>query len=925
MLRARLFQKLVARKTFAQGGAKSLGFTPAIVLPLRAWLSKWLTASIVSKSALVAAANTAPPASAANHIPSAELRVRVERNSQLTSEDPLKSISGSTGLMTGFAVVLAAGLVTLGFLSSQTAEPIVLTIMGILAVLGVFLLFGLAAGHVRIAERTHESDILRSIAERLDDGVFLTTPDARVIFGNRAAARLLGRDGLGDLNSLEQAVATSPGGAESLFRLCRAASLGQVRTEDVAIPREDGTLVDAGSRWLRITVKPFGHVDLARTSGEAILWTLSDITGHRAREAADRRHLERRLTYLEHIPAGVMIAAEDGRIAFLNHRLAHDLGFDKDENDQDLMLTDIVAGDGAQLLRALERDATGRPPRIELDLVRKDGTRWPAVLIVKPDSIAEMPIGATRGGFSAIVHERPVVAVTAADDRVSHVRFESFFQSAPFGIATLDAAGLITGANGAFARMLLDGKQVIDREAFAILSREAGEETLAELRGAFDAAYAGKANIPPVEITVGENAEFTRRLFLTSLSLEAETDRAVVLYVVDASDEKTLERKFAQAQKMEAVGKLAGGIAHDFNNVLTAIIGFSDLLMLSHRPGDHAYKNIQNIRSSANRASELVKKLLAFSRRQTLEPVILQLNEMMTDLSVILNRLLGEQVELKISSGRDLWQVRADRSQIDQVVINLAVNARDAMPEGGRLAIRTRNVTERESQRFQAQGMTIGEYVLIEVEDNGTGMTDAVRAKIFEPFFTTKDIGKGTGLGLATVYGIVKQTGGYIFAESAIGKGTTFRLFLPRHYEAEGAVVVKPEPVTPPRPRDLTGNGRVLVVEDEDAVRIFATEALKRQGYEVLQACDGLEALEIMEANNYRVDIVVSDVKMPEMDGPTLYRELRARCPDLKFIFVSGYADDAFNHVLEPDADYVFLPKPYTLAQIAETVKENIS
>ncbi|MCB1958863.1 MAG: hybrid sensor histidine kinase/response regulator, partial [Rhodocyclaceae bacterium] len=174
-----------------------------------------------------------------------------------------------------------------------------------------------------------------------------------------------------------------------------------------------------------------------------------------------------------------------------------------------------------------------------------------------------------------------------------------------------------------------------------------------------------------------------------------------------------------------------------------------------------------------------MKKLLAFSRRQTLEPVILQLNEMMTDLSVLLNRLLGEQIELKISSGRDLWQVKADRSQIDQVVINLAVNARDAMPEGGRLAIRTRNVTERDSQRYQSQGMVIGEYVLIEVEDNGVGMTDEIRSKIFEPFFTTKDIGKGTGLGLATVYGIVKQTGGYIFADSVVGKGTTFRVFLP--------------------------------------------------------------------------------------------------------------------------------------------------
>ena len=871
----------------------------------------------------------------ANRIALFQRRVSDKRNAQLTSNDPsssaplgtdpLKSISGSSGLAVGCAIVLVIGAATLAFLSSQSAEPIVLTIMAILAVLGVFFLFALMAGHVRIAERTEETDIIRSVAERLDDGVFLTTPDARVLFGNRAAGHLLGRDGLGDLNSLEQAVAASPGGAESLFRLCRAAANGQVRTEDVEVLREQGALHGIDSRWLRITVKPFGHVDLGRASGQAILWTLSDITGHRAREAADRRHLERRLTYLEKIPAGVLIAGEDGHISFLNDNLGRDLGFDDSDNEQDLRLTDIVAGDGAQLLRALERDGTGQAPRIELDLVCKDGTRWPAVLIVEPDSLLNAPVGFVRGGFSAIVLGRDQQVVDAADDELAHVRFESFFQSAPFGIATLGANGSITGANGAFARMVLDGKKVVDRDAYELLKREAGDDIGEELRTAFDAAYAGKANIAPVEINVGENYEFTRRLFLSSVSTDAASDRAVVLYVVDASDEKALERKFAQAQKMEAVGKLAGGIAHDFNNVLTAIIGFSDLLMLSHRPGDHAYKNIQNIRSSANRASELVKKLMAFSRRQTLEPVILQLNEMVTDLSVILNRLLGEQVELKISSGRDLWRVKADRSQIDQVVINLAVNARDAMPEGGRLAIRTRNVTERDSQRYQGQGMVIGEFVLIEVEDNGTGMSEEVCSKIFEPFFTTKDIGKGTGLGLSTVYGIVKQTGGYIYADSTIGKGTTFRVFLPRHDEADTPAVVKAEPTPAPRPRDLTGKGRVLVVEDEDAVRIFATEALKRQGYEVLQAGDGVEALEIMEDEDYKVDIVVSDVKMPEMDGPTLYKHLRLKCPDLKFIFVSGYADDAFNHVLEPDADYVFLPKPYTLAQIAETVKENIA
>ncbi len=855
----------------------------------------------------------------ANRLTSQPMNANRRTPADASTEDPLIGISSGSSLLSVVAVALAFAEGLLAFLSSHAAEPIVMTLMALLAVLGVFFLFGLVAGHIRLAERTQDADIIRYVAERMDDGVILTTRDARVLFGNRAAERLLGRDGLGDLNSLEQVLAAAPTGAQSLFRLCRAAALGQGRTEDIEIEQKLGPLLVKRSHWLRITVKPFGHVDLPQSTGPAVLWTLSDITGHRAREAAERWDLERRLVYLEHIPAGVLVAAKDGSIEYMNDGLADWLGFGASETDQDLMLTDIVAGDGAQLLRAVQLEPDGGRPQLDLDLVRKDGNRWPATLVIEPDLEGGEP-----HAFAAVILPRRHAALTASVDSRRPWGFESFFQSAPFGIATLDQAGTITGANGAFARMVLDGKRVIERDAFEILSRDADDETREELRKAIDAAFAGKADIAPVEITVGETHEFTRRLFLASLANEQDADSAVVLYMVDASDEKALERKFVQSQKMEAIGKLAGGIAHDFNNVLTAIIGFSDLLMLSHRPGDHAYKNIQNIRSSANRATELVKKLLAFSRRQTLEPVVLQLNEVMTDLSVLLNRLLGEQVELKISSGRDLWAVRADRSQIDQVVINLAVNARDAMPEGGRLAIRTKNVTERESQRMVSQGMAVGEYVLIEVEDNGVGMTEEVKSKVFEPFFTTKDIGKGTGLGLATVYGIVKQTGGYVFLESNVGKGAVFRVYLPRHHVSEETLQLQKEPPAPPRPRDLTGNGRVLVVEDEDAVRIFATEALKRQGYEVLQASDGYEALDIMEENDFNVDLVVSDVKMPEMDGPTLYAELRQRRPDLKFIFVSGYADDAFENQLGPDADYVFLPKPYTLAQIAETVKEHM-
>jgi two-component system cell cycle sensor histidine kinase/response regulator CckA len=332
-----------------------------------------------------------------------------------------------------------------------------------------------------------------------------------------------------------------------------------------------------------------------------------------------------------------------------------------------------------------------------------------------------------------------------------------------------------------------------------------------------------------------------------------------------------------------------------------------------------------NIRSSATRAAGLVAKLLAFSRRQTLQTEPLQLGEVLVgDLAPLLKRSIGETIDLKLPTGRDLWYVKTDRTQFEQVIINLAVNARDAMPDGGTLSITTRNVTERESQRLGNHGMPVGEYVLIEVTDTGSGMPPEVMAKIFEPFFTTKGVGKGTGLGLATVYGIVKQSGGFIYPESALGSGTTFRVYLPRHMpENEGALVAQ-KTAKKERPQDLTGSGRVLLVEDEDVVRSFAVRALKRQGYEVLEASTGVEALEVMAANDHKVDIVVSDVVMPEMDGPTLLKELRKQNPDLKIIFVSGYPHEAFETSLDKNEQFAFLPKPFSLPQLAAKVKEQL-
>jgi two-component system, cell cycle sensor histidine kinase and response regulator CckA len=838
--------------------------------------------------------------------------------------DPLAKLSAGGNMLVIVLIFLACAAATLAFLSAQASDPFVLTTMGVLATLGVFFLFGVAAGHIRLSERATETEILGVVGNRIDDGVLLTSLNGQVIFANEPAARHLGHNELGAMNSLEEALGASQAGAETLFRLSGLVKRGESGAEEVLMPASLGD-DPASERWLRVSAKPYGHIDIAELTGKAAIWTFTDVTQEKLRARRTRRGLETRLDLFEHMPAGLLRIDALGRLTFVSDRIVGWLDLDPDHTDRGLRLADVVAGDGAELLQTMMREETrpAVPPRVDLDLVRRDGRRWPATLILQA-----APDEAHTGGFSAVVLAREELDADDASLELTGGPVASLFQSAPFGIASLAEDGRIIAANAAFSRLLMDGRALDRHTAFDVLTKHVDDEQRTDIKQALEAAVMGKANISPVEIAFGQDGEFTRRVFFYSLAAPAAERGPVVLYVTDATEEKALGAKFAQSQKMEAVGKLAGGIAHDFNNVLTAIIGFSDLLMTSHRPGDHAYKNIQNIRSSANHAAGLVKQLLAFSRRQTLTTKTLQLNEVVTDLSVILNRLLGENVELKIKSGRDIWPVRADQNQLNQVIINLAVNARDAMPEGGRLTVRTRNVTERESQRRASQGMAIGQYVMFEVEDTGTGMTPEVLKNIFEPFFTTKDIGKGTGLGLSTVYGIIKQTGGYVFAESEPGIGTTFQVYLPRYIETEEEIEasrVAAAAKTEAKPRDLTGKGRVLVVEDEDAVRMFAVEALKRQGYEVFEACDGFDALEIMEDHDYAFDLVVSDVKMPEMDGPTLYKELRKAGSDVKFIFVSGYADDAFAKQLEPGDQYTFMPKPYTLAQIAEKVKEQLS
>ena len=492
---------------------------------------------------------------------------------------------------------------------------------------------------------------------------------------------------------------------------------------------------------------------------------------------------------------------------------------------------------------------------------------------------------------------------------------------APIAIAMLAFDGTIERSNealGALAnRPVSQGMKLID-----LLNEEDRQAVTSRLHSVSN----GEEIATPLEVQMVEDGR-NAQLHLGRVSDASENqDGSVVAYLVDLTEQKSLEMQFSQSQKLQAVGQLAGGVAHDFNNLLTAIIGFCDLLLTRHHVGDPSFGDIDQIRQNANRAANLVRQLLAFSRQQTLTPRVFSPTDVLTELSMLLRRLLGETVELELTHGRNLGLIKVDQSQIDTALINLAVNARDAMPDGGKLTIRSRNIIQPESRDFINELIPPGDYVLIEVSDTGTGIEPDNLSKIFEPFFTTKGVGEGTGLGLSTVYGIIKQMGGFIFPDSEMGKGTTFSIYLPTYQETEEdrqAAAKQSSTVEPAR--DLTGVGTILLVEDEDAVRAFATRALSSRGFTVLEASNGVEAIKVIEAQDKPIDLVVTDVVMPEMDGPTLAKKVREMCPNTKIIFISGYAEHTFKNTLGRPEDVSFLPKPFSLKQLAAKVKEVLS
>ena len=487
--------------------------------------------------------------------------------------------------------------------------------------------------------------------------------------------------------------------------------------------------------------------------------------------------------------------------------------------------------------------------------------------------------------------------------------------ASPFGAALLDGpdpfSARVVQANPAL-QVMAHGKRLIGHSLAHLIDPVSRADAAARL-----GARGG-----PVEVRlVGEPARIAQ-LYLTHAA-----DGALIAYLVDVSEQKQLELQLSQAQKMQAIGQLAGGVAHDFNNLLQAIQFRLDELLNRHPVGDPSYEGLNEIRQTAVRAADLVKKLLTFSRKQTVQRETLDLGEVLGEFEVLLRRLMREDVKLTTEYGRNLPLVRADKAQLETAVMNLTVNARDAMrgQGGGVVRIRTARVSRAEALSLGYTAAPEGEFGMIEVSDTGPGIAPEVMAKIFEPFFTTKALGEGTGLGLSTVYGIVKQADGWIHAESKPGEGAIFRIFLPVHTPV---AVLDAPPVQPARPkpkaRDLSGAGRILFVEDEDAVRGVACRLLRARGYEVIEACDGEEALELAQANAGTIDLLISDVIMPGLDGPGLLKKARPYLGNAPVMFISGYAEAEFSDILEGETGVSFLAKPIDIKSLAEKVKQQL-
>ncbi len=809
----------------------------------------------------------------------------------------------SFGVSVFLTVIYVVGCVGLAIILG--IDTLTFVLAGLLFVISSIIAFWAQRYFYAVKAREKERLLIREVLEGSRGARMITNSADHTVYYNQRFEFLCQDQESIDLNGLANIFIKNSNAYNLFVKLAEQARLGV--TDSIELRAGDDGSENKGD-WFLLTAQP-----VAGWAGY-VHWRVDDISDQRETERSVSEEREKLIDFTDNAPVGFFSADEMGRFIFVNATFARWLGHD----------IESLLGKG-RLHTYLEEPPLDAAP---YDVVEKGGARQVAEIMMKGPAgttfLASINQAVVReeGGrirTRGVVHDLTSEKKMRQALKASEDRFERFFDEAPLGIIRVGPDREIQDCNTAFASLSGFDIDKIEGQKFKDFIAPDYKEKVLDAMGHIEE---GRRMDVPLEVSLLNKGG--QEIAVQMHARRFKQSDNIVLHFIDLTEQKDLEVQFVQSQKMQAVGQLAGGVAHDFNNLLTAIIGFSDLLLLRHKPGDPSFGDIMQIKQNSNRAANLVRQLLAFSRQQTLRPKVQDMADILTEVSHLLRRLIGANIELELVHGFNLGMVKVDIGQMEQVLINLAVNARDAMSDngGGHLTIETENFNNDKPIMCGEDEMPAGEWVSISVEDTGCGISKENMSRIIEPFFTTKDVGQGTGLGLATVYGIIRQTGGFLNIESKVGEGTTFTIYLPRLSEKEINAEVEEDPKAAEEMMgDLTGTARLLLVEDEDAVRTFSTRALVNKGYEVLSAENGEAALTLMDGQeNKNIDLMVTDVMMPDMDGPTLAQRMRQTSPDLRIIFISGYTEEKLKDHM--GKGIFFLPKPFTLKQLAAKVKE---
>ena len=796
------------------------------------------------------------------------------------------------------------------------------------------------AGILGLGSFVRDWDTVKALMDSEADALALVSVDGAPVYINAAGKKFFKAPSL--LQSVLNRVLDDESNRLALAKL-EAAVKNKAETSVELLMRPAENDADFWE-WYHISIR---QLDVGT------LWRVRDMTAARALDAVMRQETQELAEFLDILPIGLYQIDAGGVIHFVNQRLCDWLGYTNIRELKGKKLVDILAGAHVPELDGFWHG--------ELTFRTQTGTFFTAFVshaVYDENGETMLRASVVRDVMSRREHD--------GSAKEAELGFSRLFAEAPVGIAFLDKENIITEANSTLFQMFSRQREEMIGTS---LDDCIDPDDWAELKDKMAKVMTAKLTRAHAEVRLKTPQEKFAAVYITPMTEEDEDGKpdvfGFIAHFIDNTERRTLALQFSQAQKMQAIGQLAGGIAHDFNNLLTAIIGSTDLLLQTHPASDPDFTELMNVHYSATRAASLVGQLLSYSRKQPLRPKYLDVTDVFAELHHMLKRLLGTKITVQIENGRNLGFIRVDKTQFDQVFVNLAVNARDAMPDGGTFSISTRQQKFPAGQYIGSEEVVPGEYVVIDVTDTGCGISEENLQRIFEPFFSTKSGGvdSGTGLGLAMVYGNMRQSGGYINVKSALGVGTTFSLYLPRHAPDEVrrlieeseqpsspikesvpsvSQLVRVKPNTPktgdqlqfffaedkpslPPPllpsNDLSGTGTILLVEDEDGVRAVTRKALTAKGYTIIECNCAEEALEKVE-DGTTFDLLITDMVMPGMDGVTLASTLREKGIYSKILLISGFSEEAARGEIKAMPDFYFLAKPFTLKELGEKVKQ---